>query len=311
MRSLLAQCSICMLSLWIAGMMSASAIGQSKSKVTVHEGENETIEIRIDEQPFATFNYSGSLPKPFVLPIRTASGTIVNRSLHDESDADHPHHKGLWLSIDEVNGQKFWAEKAPIVNVSRKTVHSGDARAVLQVVNEWRHGETGAVQVRETTDMTFFANRVIKYDVTFTAEQDEVIFEDTKEGLFGFRVAPSMKEKNGGTVLSSSRVAGTKDCWGKPFPWIDYSGTIDGKVVGVTLMDHPLNFRPSRYHVRDYGLFSISPFGDKAYTNGEQEAKPLHLKKGESLRLRYGAYFHDGDAGAANIPAAWAVFTQD
>ncbi len=154
-----------------ATLVMGPANGQSKSTVSLVEGENKTIEVRIDDQVFTIFNYGTDLPKPFCLPVRTAAGVVLNRNLNDASDADHPHHKGLWLSIDEVNGEKFWAEKAPIVNVSVKPLHSGPGKAVLQVVNEWRHGESGAVQVRETTDITFFANRVIKYDVTFTAEQ--------------------------------------------------------------------------------------------------------------------------------------------
>ena len=85
---------------------------------------------------------------------------------------------------------------------------------------------------------------------------------------------------------------------------------VDGKTVGVAIMDHPKNFRPSRYHVRDYGLFSISPFGEKAYTNGTSPAAPHHLKKGENLRLRYAMFFHDGDTKTANVAGAWDLFVK-
>lgn len=283
---------------------------EAASKVELKPASPTTIDILIDGQPFATYNFSKDLPKPFLLPVRTASGVVINRALGDTSDADHPHHKGLWVSIDEVNTQKFWAEKAPIVNVSVRTIQSGGESAGLEVVNEWRTPDTQAVVVTETTRITIHGNRLLVYDIRFTAAQDEVVFEDTKEGLLGFRVAPSMKEKNGGQVVSSDGTKTTKECWGKQFPWIDYTGTVDGKTVGVALMDHPGNLRPSRYHVRDYGLFSISPFGEKAYTNGAREAQHLHLKKGEQFRLRYGVYIHDGDTAAAHVSGVFDQFVK-
>jgi hypothetical protein len=281
---------------------------QAGDKVEIRKGNSSTLDITINGQPFAIYNYGETLPKPYLLPVRTAAGVVINRELGDPSDADHPHHKGMWNAIDEVNGVKFWAEKGVIRN-TEVVVHSTDAEsASLQATNEWRNPETEKPEVIEKAMITFFPNRLIIYDMTFTAPGHDVVFEDTKEGLFGFRVAPSMKEKNGGRVVASDGSKTTANCWGKSFPWIDYSGEVNGKTVGVTIMDHPKNFRPSRYHVRDYGLFSISPFGEKAYTNGVSEAAPVHLKSGESLRLRYAMYFHDGDAEAAQPQKAYEQF---
>lgn len=272
------------------------------------ESVENALNITIDGQPFATYNVSPDLPKPFLLPVRTPSGVVINRNLDDASDADHPHHKGVWNSVDEINGIKFWKEDGPIQNIAVRVIESGGPKGVFEVINEWRHPESGEPQITETTVITIHANRLMVYDILFTASHVGAEFEDTKEGMFGIRVAPSMKEKNGGSVVASDGSKTTKDCWGKAFPWIDYYGTVDGKTVGVTIMDHPSNFRPSRYHVRDYGLFSISPFGNKAYTNGVEEAAPVHLKKTESLRLRYGMFIHDGDTLDGNVAAAWDQF---
>jgi VCBS repeat-containing protein len=206
-----------------------------------------------------------------------------------------------------VNEVKFWAEKGLIHNVSVKPLASGTT-ASFETVNEWRHPETGVPQLTETAIITIHPNRLVVYDMHLAASHVDVTFEDTKEGLFGFRVAPSMKEKNGGHVVACDGTETTKECWGKTYNWIDYYGDVDGKTVGVAIMDHPKNFRPSRYHVRDYGLFSISPFGENAYTNGASPAAPHHLKKGETLRLRYAMFFHDGDTKTANVAGAWDLF---
>ena len=50
--------------------------------------------------------------------------------------------------------------------------------------------------------------------------------------------------------------------WGKASPWVDYVGPVDGKTVGVAILNHPLSFRyPTTWHVRMYGLFAANPFG--------------------------------------------------
>ena len=281
----------------------------SSEKVQISEGtEKDTLTITVDGQPFLTFNYGPQLPKPYFLPVTTAGGVVVNRALGDKSDADHPHHKGIWNAIDEVNGVKFWAEKGVIRNTRVKITSASGSTASFQATNEWRNAESGKPEVVEEVLITVHPSRLLIYDMTFHAVHGPVAFEDTKEGLFGFRVAPSMKEKNGGRVTASDGSTTTMKCWGRPFPWVDYSGEVDGKTAGVTIMDHPDNFRPSRYHVRDYGLFSVSPFGEKAYTNGASPAAPVHLEMGKTLRLRYGLYVHDGDAASSNIPSIYDVF---
>ena len=84
---------------------------------------------------------------------------------------------------------------------------------------------------------------------------------------------------------------------------------IDGKLHGVAIMDHPANFRPSRYHVRDYGLFSVSPFGEGAYQNDKAKAQPVVLEKGKpALRVRYALHIHAGDAAAGKVAEAYEQF---
>ncbi len=271
--------------------------------VTFEKGQSGVV-VKIDGREFAVYNTSKELPKPFFSPVRAADGTVISRPLKDPED--HPHHKGTWVSVDKVNEVDFWAEKGKIVNTSAKTSMK-DGVGVLSVVNEWQTLE-GKLVVTEKTDITIHPNRLLTYNITFVAPQHDVTFGDTKEGLFGFRMVNSMREKEGGSVVNAEGKKGTKECWGKPSKWVDYYGSVEGKTYGVTLMDHPDNFRASRYHVRNYGLFSVSPFGERAYA--KNEAQPATIKTGKSLTLRYAVYFHNGDTKTGGVAAAYDQFVE-
>jgi hypothetical protein len=178
----------------------------------------------------------------------------------------------------------------------------------MRVTSDWIDDNDKLV-VRETATVKVFANRLIDYSAEFTAGDEAVTFGDTKEGMFAIRVPNSMREFiGGGPIVNAEGMQGTAACWGKPSAWIDYSGPIGANRFGVAVMDAPENFRPSRYHVRDYGLFSISPFGESAYTNGAQSAAPLTLQPGDKVTLRYGLYVHTGDALEGDVPAVYRQF---
>lgn len=284
---------------------STSYLVAEQEPVTFSRGAQQ-VAVNIGGQPLAVYHTSPDLPKPFFSPVRGADGTILSRPL--ENPEDHKHHKGIWLSIDEVNGIKFWAEEGKIVNQSVEFADSQkDAPGTMAIVNHWM-GTNGEPLLVETTKLSVFPNRLMIYDISLAPTKEAVTFDDTKEGLFGFRMVNSMREKETGKVVNADGLQGTKECWGKPSAWVDYYGEVDGKIFGVTLMDHPGNFRPSRYHVRDYGLFSMSPFGERSYSGGTREAAPLTVKPGESVRLKYAIYFHSGDTQAGKVADAYQQF---
>jgi hypothetical protein len=226
---------------------------------------------------------------------------------------DHPHHKGVWNSVDEVSGVNFWNEDGRIETVSVNPSPAAGDVVGLDVINHWI-GADGKPLLEEKARITVDADRLFTYEVTFTAQATPVTFEDTKEGMFAIRLRNSMRELVAkGPVVNSDGREGTKACWGRTAAWVDYVGPIGRHNFGVTVMDHPDNPRKSRYHVRDYGLFAINPFGDSDYTRGtdaEAPPAPLTLKPGESVRFRYGLYVHRGDAQEGKVAEAYARFAQ-
>jgi hypothetical protein len=272
----------------------------------------DALEVTIGGEPFTIYNHAKTQKKPYFWPIRDLAGQIITRPLVDPKARpriDHPHHRGLWFAVDQVNGIKYWAEGGTIANVSVDPIVASGNPARFKVVNQWLDRNRQPVLIESTT-ISIYANHLIAYDATLTAAKEPVTFGDTKEGLFGFRMVDSMRG-SAGKIVSSDGHTGEKECWGKTFPWVDYDGPVNGKLVGVAIFDNPHNFRPSRYHVRSYGLFAISPFGEHEYTYGKNPAKPVELPPSANLRLRYAIYVHNGDTKAGDVAGAYAKYVAE
>jgi hypothetical protein len=158
--------------------------------------------------------------------------------------------------------------------------------------------------------MTFAADastRWIDFRITITAQDEKIVFGDTKEGSLGMRVGGAMAvdDKAGGKIVNSDGLQDA-EAWGKRAAWVDYSGPIDGQQVGIAILNHPASFRyPTYWHVRTYGLFAANPFGLHDFLNRPDADGSLSLARGESFSLYYRIIVHVGDAEAAGIAAAF------
>ena len=296
-------------SLSLIGLILVQPAVAAEANVQLQKNDS-TVQVNIGGKEFTVLHFGGEYMKPFFAPVHAPGGEIITRTL--ENPEDHPHHKGIWFSLDEVNGLNFWGEKAKIQNAGVEVVVADGNPAELRMTNNWlgndAQGNPGAPILVEQTTVKIYNNRMLTYDTTLTAAADKVEFADTKEGMFAIRLPNGMREREEGNVISATGLKTAGNSWGKTADWVDYYGPVDGKVAGVALFDHPSNFRPSRYHVRDYGLFAISPFGEGAYTNGENPPAPVTLTKGNSVRLRYGLYVHEGDTQAGNVSQVYRQY---
>src|SRR6478609_6172826 len=91
----------------------ANVFAQNSQMVKVVQDKNaKKITVTIDGQLFTTFLYLDTLEKPVLYPIVAGDGTTVTRGFPMATRAgdptDHPHHVGLWLTFENVNGLDFW-----------------------------------------------------------------------------------------------------------------------------------------------------------------------------------------------------------
>lgn len=308
---------ICGLSIALLSFAAPFSIAAEPETVSFRQKGEGELEVLVGEQVFGVFNTGKEWNKPFLYPMHAPNGKNVLRDIiptaadqgSSKDGTDHFHHKGVWIAVDSVNKEmlNFWHEKDKIVCDSIEHSTGDNGSGIVTLHNTWVEGERPLL--KETTTVVFAPSRLVTYHITLKAVDRDVTFYDTKEGFFAVRVAHTMRQMEGGHITNAEGLNGEKDCWGKPSPWIDYYGDVDGAVCGVTLMDHPDNFRKSRYHVRGYGLFAISPFGPKKYSNGQEKEAPVTLTPGkDNLYLTYGLYVHDGDTKSANVADAYQAF---
>ncbi|MFF1634134.1 PmoA family protein [Leifsonia sp. NPDC058248] len=250
-------------------------------------------------------------PRPYIGALYSSDGIRVTRDIATapaDSD-DHLHHKGVWWGHRDVNGADVWTEfvgHGRIVSIApaELTVH-GD---VAQIVHSTRWVDADGTPLLD--DMRVLrasaprrdGSQTLDIESTMHAAYGPVVLGDTKEAaLVAVRVAPAIEERRGGRIELSSGAVGSADSWGAGSDWCDYSGTIDGVTVGAAIFDHPDNPLAARWHVRDYGLMAVNPFGLSDFTGDSTARGALPLEPGSPLVFRYRVLVHHGDAHAADV----------
>jgi hypothetical protein len=260
------------------------------------------VEIRIGGQPIATYVYQDTKTlRPYFEHVKTLGGVQVTRThppVPGKDAADHPDmHPGLWLAFGDLGGNDFWRNKGPRVEHERfaQEPTPGDDRGSFSVVNRYVAGDK--VLCHETTrySVAVRANGyVVLSDSTFTAVADGLWFGNQEEMGMGVRVATPLTVKTGsGKITNSQGGVNEKGTWGKSADWADYSGTVEGRQVGITLINDPAAELKPWLHSRDYGVLVANPFGPRA---GGPDRLPLTIDK--PRRLRFAVFVHESGADA-------------
>jgi hypothetical protein len=291
------------------------------------------VEVRYNDKLLTAYCFFDLTEKPVLFPIKTVSGVNITRGYPVAPRAgertDHPHHLGLWMNYESVNGLDFWNNSSAIS--PEKKSHYGSIRhkslivsqdknhPSLETISHWVNQE-GQVLLEEKTLFVFAikgSDFIIDRIATLEAKVPEVLFKDVKDGMLGIRVARELempsKESgkfvdSSGNVTAVSEMDNTKvtgmytnheglmgdEVWGKRSQWACLKGKKDGETISIAIVDHPKNDGyPTYWHTRGYGLFAANPLGQKVFSNGKEELN-LSLKSGEKKVFRYRIIIHSG-----------------
>lgn len=288
------------------------------------------IDVFAGQLPFTSFLYPDTLEKPVLYPIYDAGQTLVTRGFpirpRPGEPEDHPHHLGLWLTYENVNGIDFWNNSYAIPAEKKsqygwiKTDHilevTSGSPGVLRYHANWVN-QQNHVLMEETTRFTFSANDSQRMIDRFTEliADTAISLEDAKDGLLGLRlthelqipssVSQQFTDNKGNTtrVVPDSVANGNyltsegkkgDSAWSTRASWCKVFGKIGTDSVSIIIFDDAANPNyPTFWHARGYGLFAANPLGEKIFTNGKSSLN-LKLRKGELLRFHYRILIQNG-----------------
>src|SRR6266478_5898736 len=105
----------------ICALVMSTALASAQVKVV---SEADRFRVEIDGKPFTDFVLrGGEALKPYLYPLRSATGKIITRHIPTElaegEPKDHPHQRGLWFAHERVNGSDFWNNEANYKSANR------------------------------------------------------------------------------------------------------------------------------------------------------------------------------------------------
>lgn len=261
------------------------------------------VQVRWNNMPLTVYRANPSQKYPYFYPLNgLASGT----SLTTESGLPYPHHRGLWIGCEPLNGGDYWADNGS---------DSGQVRSEMLDMNQNTEGSVEILNnckwVRKDAPSPWSDERkftitilnegvwVLDTEIKLTASED-IEIKKAKHSFFAIRAASDISPAYGGVLMNSEGGVGAEETLGQEARWCGYHGNRAGRsdvVEGIVVMTHPDNPWKSTWLTRDYGHLSPSPF----YFLDE----PWKLAKGKSIDLKYRVALHVGTPDEADIEGVY------
>ena len=247
----------------------------------------------------------------YIHPVYSPSGVILTNHLNE---VQHPHHSGIWSSWTqtEFDGRRpdFWNVHLESGRVDGEGRLDKSWDGPVQAGFTARHhfidlsadepkvalNEEWKVQVYPVQDGSF---HVFDLTVTQTANTDAPLFlPEYRYGGVGFRGHADWDNPDLVQFLTSKGEG--RDGHGSRVRWVHIGGLSDGNLAGITIMDHPSNFRfPQTVRIHpDEPFFNYTPV-----QLGDMEIKP-----GTPYTVRYRYVTYDGEPDTEKIERLWRDF---
>jgi hypothetical protein len=274
----------------------------------VAEKVGSRINISVGDKFFTSYIFSEDEKYPFFFPV---NGPASGGSVTSMRNADYPHHSSLFFGCDQVNGGNYWQEgldRGRIISLKAKIVKQGGDTVIITDECIWSRPEAIS-PVRDTRRITITSPdatiRQIDIEIRMEMLMDVTILK-TNHSLFSVRMAIDLAVINGGTLINAEGLKNEENTFGKPSPWIDYSGKRGNVIEGLAIFQHPSNpWYPSPWFTRDYGFISPTPM------YWPENGTSTFLKKGTVLSLRYRVIVHSGDYKEAKIAEEFTKYKSE
>lgn len=285
-------------------LVSCKSLAQKSKKsssqpVVAFEQKPGELTITVGGTPFAVYVYEDpKISRPYFAHVKSSCGVQVTRNYPPQEGDPKDHatfHPGIWLSFGDINGNDYWRLKAKVEHEMFVAQPKGGAGTGSFTVRNYYLSADGKDRIlAELVKYTISvrpSGTLLMINSTFSSESTDLAFGDQEEMGLGVRVNTKFTVQYGkGHITNAEGMKEEEGTWGNSSKWVDYSGIVDDKMVGVTIMPDPGNFRPSWFHTRDYGLMAANAFGREAMKKGEKSSTVV--KKGEKFELGYGVLIY-------------------
>ena len=295
----------------LAGLLLGSVTGFAQIQF---EQKSDRVIVKINGSEFTQMRFGKDVNKPYLYPLRTASGKIVTRGFPEDpkpgEDTVGYHQRGTWIGHELVSGVDYF-EVDPRGYKGRPTgtlifqdltaATGGDHEGVVALVDDWVH-PNGTVILRERRAYKFYDDpkdsRTVDVEFRLTAKQ-KIELTDHKDCVLGLRLGMAFEERFKGVVRNFAGVEGAAAVNGRRSPWLTWEGMLDGEAVGITIMDHPDNYGfPTRWRVTPRAVSFASSFGNRAFYPRDKVPPPtvkdtgVTLQPGDEMVFRFRILIH-------------------
>ena len=292
------------LTAWLLSRVNAPVPEPSDEKGFRLEQRPDRIVVHLNGQEFGTYLFQHkALTRPAWIHLRSKSGIQLTRNFPpqpgvDDGALDHSlMHPGLWISFGWLDGEDYWrltSRTRHLEFVGKPVINENSVSWTVR--NEYLRGDGPENVCLETTTYLLRETEhgvLMLIDARFQSDSQDFEFGDQEESGLAFRMESRLRVKDGsGRIINDRGEVNGKATWGKEARWVDYSGTANGRRVGIMAIPSPDNPRKCWMHTRDYGVVAVNPFPRQPKGRREPYVRTL-VKQGDVFRLQYAVWLHD------------------